>query len=184
MTVEEIRIKAQLTTGIPIDSAVGLKWAAEAIEDICKSNENAGNKTIETVLISSAPADYLLKKTLLKIMDIKEINKGYYLASNSDIYTVNNDNTITFAESGNYEITYMALPTLPVNTTDAIPLPYFFALCVEYYLAYKIRGRMFGQDDSNTVAFWQQYMSAKEDAELARRKQKKKRRIPPGRYWC
>lgn len=177
MKVDEIRISAQLTSGLQISDVVGLKWVAEAVQDICTNYNNAGKRIKEPISITDANTDYQIVSPLLKLINLTDSKTG-----KEPVYTLNSDNTITFKENGDYTLEYLAMPTLPTNVNDTVPLPQFFIPSIQYYLAYKIRGRLFGQSDANAAGFFQQYQSENAKGELARQRQGKKRQIPARRY--
>ncbi len=178
MKVDEVRINAQLTVGIEIDSATGRLWVIEAIKDICNNHPKAGARVSESVAITAGGTDYAIVGTLLELISIEDTNQSVYLPSASAKYVLNDDNTITFAEAGAYQIKYMGMPAMPQTTSSEIPLPQLFVPCIEYYLAYKIRGRLYGQSDGNAVSFFQQYEYRRDNAEIMRGKKKIKRQIP------
>lgn len=182
MKVDDIRIAAQLTSGLQISDVVGLKWVVDAIQDICTNYPNAGARKIDTATITDIAADYAIQSTLLKLIDVKDASTGESVSDNNTIYILNDDNTITFKATGSYTVEYLAMPVLPTNVNDAVPLPPLFITGIQYYLAHKMRGRLFGQNDANAVSFLQQYQADTAKGELARQRQGKKRRIPAGRY--
>jgi hypothetical protein len=177
MKVDDIRIRSQITSGLQINSVTAFNWVKEAIEDICHKNYYAGARVTETATITDTSTDYTILKPLLKLDEITNTETNNPL-SNSD-YKLNDDNKITFKDPGTYKIEYRAMPDMPQTVNSEIPLTQFFTPCIEFFLAYKIRARLFGQNDSNAVSFFQQYEIGRENAELARERQAKKRRMPP-----
>lgn len=177
MKVDEMRIRSQITSGLTINSVTALKWVCEAIEDICYQHEAAGKHRDETA--SVAGTSYTITKPLLKLLEIS--NADVDITNDFSKYELNNDNTITFSEPGTYTIKYISLPDMPSTVNAEIPLPHQFIPCLEYYLAFKIRGRLFGQNDANAVSFYQLYRSGMENANISNWRQRVKRRIPPRR---
>jgi len=181
ITVDESRVNAQTISGLQINSVTALKWVADAIKDICAHHAEAGTRTEDEAVIDSAPADHTLKKTLVKLSQVEDAAQGLPLSEYGGRYVLNNDNTITFRNPGTYRIKYLALPDMPSNPSSEIPLPPLYVSCIEYYLAHRIRARLFGQADGNAVTFFQQYEASRDNSELARLRRRQKRRMPPGR---
>jgi hypothetical protein len=175
MKVDDIRIRAQITSGLQINSVTALQWVKEAIEDICSTYYQAGKTVTETTTVTDPSVNYTLLKPLLKLLGVKDSDL------NDVSYTLNADNTITFDEAGTYTIGYKALPDMPETTSSDVPLPFLYVPCIEFFLAYKMRARVFGQNDNNAVGFSDKYEMGKANAEIARLRQDKKRRIPWGR---
>ena len=182
MKVDEIRIRAQKACRLPIDGVDALAWVAEAIEDICEKHPEAGKRVLEEATIAVAPADYTIKKSVLKLKEIRDLNRENRIVDNLPCnFILNDDNTITFNETGSYQIQYISLPDMPSNVSSDIPLTHIFVPCIEFFLAYKIRGGLFGQGDNNAISFYQQYEARRDSANIARQRQPIKRRMPPGR---
>jgi hypothetical protein len=133
------------------------------------------------VVVSSVPTEYALKKPLLKLTEVADAGRDLPLSEISGRYTLNSDNTITFRAPGTYRIKYFSVPDAPSNPSSDIPLPHLYVPCIEYYLMYRIRARLFGQGDGNAVSFYQQYEASRDGGDLARQRQRQKRRMPPGR---
>lgn len=176
MKVDDIRIRAQITSGLQINSVTALNWVKEAIEDICSSYNNAGKTVIENTTVTDPSINYTLQKPLLKLLGITDTDNNETVN-----YKLNDDNTITFIEAGSYTIGYKALPDMPETTSSDVPLPFLYVPCIEFYLAYKMRARVFGQGDNNAVGYRDSYEAGKANAEIARLRQGKKGRIPYGR---
>ena len=189
MTVDEIRIQAQLDCGLQINSATALVWVKEAIADICSNYYLAGKHieenvapTIDTMAPQGATYPYykVLASPLLKLINITDVDNNNPL-SDSDYMYDRGDNSIRFKNKGIYMITYWAIPSMPQTTSEEVSLPHLFEDCIKYYLAHKIRARLFGQNDANAYSYYEKYRTGKASAETATLKQDKKRRIPWGR---
>lgn len=177
MNSEEIRVEAQLTSGLQLDTVTSFKWVKDCIKDMSKLNYKIGKIT---KLIQEAIPDieYPLKG-LLKI--VKVTQDGMRKSPNFN-FVVDNYNNITFKEAGAYTVEYYALQDMPKTPTEELLIPEEFQDCIEYYLAYKIRGRLFGADDSKAIAFHDMYQKHFADAVSAiNNKNIRGRRMPPRR---
>lgn len=180
MKIDTLRVRAQGTCRLPIDGVDALSWVGEAIEDICSKHPEAGKRTEEEISISVVPSDYIIKKSLLKLIEITN-QDGRRVENVPCNFVLNDDNTVTFFKSGSFKIKYLSLPDIPGNVNSEIPLPHFYVPCITFYLAYKIRGGLFGQGDANAVSFYQLYEAKRDNGDIARQRQPMKRRMPPGR---
>lgn len=183
MKVDEVRINAQTTVGISIDSTVARLWVIEAIKDICNHHAEAGARTSESVTVSTEGTEYTILHTLLKLVSVEDTEDSSVLSGNTARYVLNDDNTITFKKTGAYEINYLSMPTMPSTTSEEIPLPQLFVPCIEYYLAYKIRGRLYGENDATTTAYYERYVGMRDESDVLRQRAKVKKRVPSRRGW-
>ena len=164
MNATEVRIQAQTTSGLVLDEVTSLKWVKEAIRNIIKIHSKAGKKVTD-IITAEADQAYTLTKELACIINVKDNSKT--LVSPMLGFAVDSDNTITFSKSGVYDVTYYSYPTPPQVSTDEIPLPLRFQDCIEFYLAFKMRARLFGQRDESAVAFYDQFQNSLLDANLS-----------------
>lgn len=179
MNANDIRIKAQITSGLQLDETTSFKWVKDAIADIVNTYYKAGKKVTDTIE-AGVNQSYSLSKEAVRIIDVRR-SSGARVSPNFG-YEYDSDNTIEFSDSDTYKVTYYSQPTLPGAVTDEIPIPSKFQDCIEYYLAAKIRARLFGQSDNNAVSFMQQYYESLLSAnESINRVGSRGRRMPPRR---
>ena len=182
MKINDARITAASECRLPIDTVNAVNWAYEAIGDICAKYPDTGKRVEDNATITTAPSDFEFTKSLIKLIEISDLdNNGKSVYNSPRNFTVNSDNTVTFEKSGNYRLKYFAIPDKPANENSDIPLPPLFAPCITPYLMHKARGGLMGYGDANAISYYQLYESRLHDAEIARQKQGIKRRMPPGR---
>lgn len=177
MTSNELRILAQTKSGLSISEPMGLELVKEAIDILSLEYYLIGKLTVEELHAeSNIPAE--LSNRPLKIVSVKD-SIGY-VSANTD-YEID-DNSILFNAEGDYVVRYYAEPIKPKVATDDLDIPREYHNCIAYYIASVTRARLFGQDDSNAVSFYQQFADGALKANNAYlRKKGSGKRIPPRR---
>lgn len=179
MTADEIRVAAQLTSGIQINSVTGFTWVKEGLKIICQKYNRNGETVVDSTVISDAPSVFTPTKEILGLVSVKSADSDKSASDNA--YELNDDGTITFNKKGNYKIEYKSYAEVPATPATPIKLFSAFEECLGYYVAYKIRARLFGEGDNNAVGYYSKFLTEMEDGEKTRLKKKQKRRMPPGR---
>lgn len=175
-TSEDIRIGAQLISSIQIDPATCFNWVTSEISDIASNHFKAGKYVRESVTTTENFEIITLSNDLITI---DKIIKAESRTGTTD-FEIHNGNEVTISVPGKYEIRYYAKPPIPQTRTTPIEMPEQYIDALKYYIAARIRARLFGQADSNAVSFFEEYKTALENADAALlQKHRRHRRMPP-----
>jgi hypothetical protein len=176
----ELRINAQIISGIQLNEVTSFDWVKDAIREIVTKYYKAGKKITDTFSDAIAGQKYSLTKELVRLIQVQGAS-GSRVSPNFG-YSVDSDNTIEFNSAGTYEVTYYFMPAPPPTSTEELTIPKTYQDCIPFYLASKIRARLFGQTDNDAVSFYQQYQNALSEANSAINRQASRgKRMPPRR---
>lgn len=177
MTIDDLRIQAQLLSSLQIDSATAYKWVTDEIESIAAEFFRAGTYTREEFETTEKFEEYTPVRAAVLIDKI--INQES--RRNVRDWDIHNG-IITMSVPGKYELRYYAYPEKPQTVSDDIEMPRPYILPIKFYLAARIRARLFGQNDSNAVSFMTEYNEKMKQADItADMKRNRHNRMPPGR---
>lgn len=177
MNADELRIQAQLISSTPIDKAVSFGWVKDEIQNIASEYFKAGQYVIEKVKTTENFEVYETEKELL-VMDKLISRRTGRRISDFDIH----NGAITISVPDEYEIRYYGYPETPQTEYDEIKMPKQYIIPIKYYLAARIRARLFGQNDANAVAFMTEYTEKLKKADISYNTRKgRHNRMPPGR---
>lgn len=174
MKVREIRIEAQTISGLTIDSTVSLNWIKGAIREIAYKYHSAAKRTSDDVSVNDTNKTYQLSKEVVKIDRIRRQGQAY------SSYEIIGDHGIEFQHSGEYSVRYYSVPEMPMVENSDVDLPEMFADSIKFYIASRMRARLFGQDDSSAVSFYQEFLNGISDADSYMRRRDSRKRMPPG----
>jgi hypothetical protein len=180
VNANESRINAQTISGIQLNEVTSFLWVKDAIREIVTRHYKAGKKVTDTFDNAVKGQKYSFTKELVRLIGVQNAS-GRTVSPNFG-YVVDSDNTIEFADAGTYQATYYSMPSMPQTTEEQLPIPQPYQECIPYYLASKIRARLFGQTDADAVSFMQQFQEALIEANSAVNRQASRgRRMPPRR---
>lgn len=175
-TSDSIRIEAQLISGIQIEPATSFRWIKEEIKNLVYQNPVIGKKVTEEVRPDKKGSEYTSEKPIVAIDRI--IDKSYRKIVDYDL----NGDTITFYTTGDYKVQYYTLPDEPKTFTEPLNIPEPYMIALKFYLASRIRARVFGQSDGEATSFYEEYLTAKSNADkYILKRNRSHRRIPPYR---
>ncbi len=175
-TSEDIRIGAQLISSIQIDPTTCFNWVQGEISDIVSNHFKAGRYVREAVETTENFEVITLSK---EIVMLDKVIRSESRTGTTD-FELHNENEITISIPGKYEIRYYAQPPIPQTRTTPIEMPEQYIGAMKFYIAARIRARLFGQADSNAVSFFEEYKNALQDADAAMLQQHRRhRRMPP-----
>lgn len=175
-TSEDIRIGAQLISSIQIDPTTCFNWVQGEISDIASNHFKAGKYVREAVETTENFEVVTLSK---EIILLDKVIRSESRTGTTD-FELHNENEITISIPGKYEIRYYAQPPVPQTRTTPIEMPEQYIGAMKFYIAARIRARLFGQADSNAVSFFEEYKNALQDADAAMLQQHRRhRRMPP-----
>lgn len=181
MTSEQIRIDAQLLTGLQINAVTARTWVFDAVKYIAREFPLACPKGKAIVTTTEKDGEYAVEEELVRIEKITE--EGSRRPLRSQDYYCDEIGNITFYSPGTYVIEYRYVPTLTgLNESAELPIPDRFAEYIKYYVAARIRGRIFGQGDSDAQAYDALFQSYEEDANSTMQRTNKRHRRMPPRY--
>lgn len=173
---EDIRIHAQLLSGLQIEKATCFRWIREEIPVLVSKYFRAGKFIVEELTTTTEYEMYHPEHTLV-LLD-RMINENDVQV---DDYDVINGGVVIYSP-GTYKILYFAQPELPETEYDPIDLPLQYVAGLKYFIAARIRARVFGQTDDSAVSFYKEFQGAMEDAaRILNRRQHRRKRMPPGR---
>ena len=180
MTSEEIRVDAQLLTGFQINDVTNFLWVKDAARNVARSHPLAAPKRTVDVEITTRGDTYQIEDELVRIENIVREGDRFPIAQHS--YECDENGNIVFWHAGKYKVTYRYVPEMPATKTQQLPLPDRYSECIKYYVAARMRGRIYGQGDSDAQSydalFWQ-YVS---DADVTMERTNKRHRRMPARY--
>lgn len=180
LSAEDIRILAQTITAIDrIDSTTSFNWVKDAIKEIVSEYPSAAPYFIETFDVQEKYGSYK------PIHPIVLIDKIVECRENSLVETIQYElhgNELFFINSGKFQIRYHGMPDMPETKTQAINMPIQFVDAIKFYVAWKIRARLFNQEDVSAKAFYDEYDKALKKANtfMMKRERRPKNTMPPG----
>lgn len=179
MTSENIRVDAQLLTGLQINAITARTWVFDAVKYIAR--EYPSSCPYDTIEINNTEKNgsYELENEVTRIEKVTKKDSNTPLGMED--YVVDDDGVITLYRPGEYEITYRYVPDMSgLTESSQLPLPDIFCEPIKYYIGSKIRGRIFGQGDSDAQAFdtmFNDYL--KRASGIVTRRSRRHRRMPP-----
>jgi hypothetical protein len=177
MTIDELRIQAQLISSLQIDPSTAYKWATDELLNIAAEYFRAGEYTKEPFQTTESFEDYTPARDLLTIDKIIDKSSGRRCTD----YEIHGE-VLTISVPGKYELRYYSYPDLPMTATEQIKMPRQYVVPIKFYLAARIRARLFGQNDSNAVSFMSEYTERMKKADITTDTQRNRHnRMPPGR---
>lgn len=180
LSAEDIRILAQTITAIDrIDSTTSFNWVKDAIKEIVSEYQSAAPYFIETFDVQEKHGSYKPKYPIVLIDKVIE-HKDNALVQTAQ-YELHGDE-LFFINQGKYQIRYYGMPDIPETKTQAINMPIQFVDAIKFYIAWKIRARLFNQEDASAKAFYEEYKQTlkKADIFMAKRDRRTKGTMPPG----
>ena len=175
-TSESIRIDAQLLAGVQIDQATCFRIIREHIPNLVEQHFRAGKLTKEEFETTEKFETYVPERTLVLIDRV--IDKKH---EQTVEYSVTNEGIIVF-KPGKYLMLYYSQPDLPATESHQIDMPNAYTFALKFFVASRIRGRLFGQQDESAISFYKEYTAAVEQAErFMNRREHRRKRMPPGR---
>lgn len=177
MTINDLRIQAQLLSSLQIDPSTAYKWATDELNNIAAEYFRAGVYTKEPFRTTQKFEDYTPARDLLMIDKIVDLATGRRVTD----YEIHGD-ILTISVPGRYELRYYSYPDIPKTATEEIDMPRQYVVPIKFYLAARIRARLFGQNDSNAVSFMTEYNEKMKKADITTDVQRNRHnRMPPGR---
>lgn len=180
LSAEDIRILAQTISAIDrIDSTTSFKWVQDAIRGIVSEYPSAAPYFIETFDVVDKYGSYSPEHSIVLIDKVIEHRENALVQTSQ--YEVHGE-TLFFINQGKYQIRYYGMPDMPETKTQAINMPIQFVDAIKFYIAWKIRARLFNQDDTSAKFFHDEYEQAlkKADIFMAKRDRRTKGTMPPG----
>lgn len=177
MTPDELRIQAQLICSTPIDKAVAFGWVKDEIQNIASEYFKAGKYVTEKFETKENFEIYETKREML-VLDMLIVDRTRRRTSDFDFH----NGVITVSIPDKYEVRYYSYPDAPETEYSEIDMPKQYVMPIKYYLAARIRARLFGQNDANAVSFMTEYMDKLKKADITYNVRKGRHgRMPPGR---
>lgn len=180
MTCDEIRIDAQLLTGMQIDSVTAFLWVKDAIRNIVREHPYAATKETITINIENIGDTYQLEHELVRLEKVTPHGSRSPVSPN--YYTCDELGNMQFFCAGDIDITYRYLPDMPQTVTDDIPIPNKYAEYIKYYVSARIRGRIYGQADADAQTYDTLFAQYLDNADVSSARTNKGIRVIPVRY--
>lgn len=179
-TANDVRIDAQLLTGMEIDQRTSFIWVKSAMDDIIRDYPaTAAKYYIETITLDEAYSSHELEHYVTS-MDKLICKTGNVRSLVDEGMFEFHDNTISFVDRGEYEIRYFGDPEPPKTYSEEIDMPGRFVDCIKYYVAGRITARLLGRDDTGAITFFDDYDKAKTAADnFMRKRMQRTRKMPP-----
>lgn len=180
MTCDQIRIDAQLLSGSKIETATSFIWCKDAIAYIVRHYPlSAPIKTVE-VDIAEDGGTYQITDELVRLEKVTGGESTRPLTQTS--FDCDEVGLIKFYNAGHYYINYRYVPAMPDSTSSQILIPERYSEPIKYYLAAKIRGRVFGQADNDCQSYEALYLNYLENADATMKQTNKRHRRMPARF--
>lgn len=177
MTPNDIRIDAQVMSGMKIDNNTNLIWIKDAIIDIATKHPFIMPREVEEVKTDKEYTSFALAYEPV-LMDKVLRNKPSRCYDSR--WEMDGKQKILLYAKGDYTIIYHRLPDLPETADSEIDLPTPFLSALKFYSAARLRARIAGQDDNSATSFMNEYTSALRTAVASsQRLTKRHRRMPP-----
>lgn len=182
MTSNEIRVDAQLLTGLQIESITGFIWVKDAVRYIVRKHPLAAPKktveytsdgTYENGSTYSFPEELIQFEKVTKHGSRRPIANPYYECEQEGI---------TFFHKGDFDITYRYMPADPQTVDSDLPIPDRYAEPIKYYLASRMRSRIYGQGDPDSQVYDQLFWSHLDDMDASTDLGNRRYRRMPARY--
>ena len=181
-TSDKLRIDAQLLTGLQIEEVTAFRWVKDAMRYIVRNHFLAA--PITTITFHSEgtdedPSVYEFEKELIMFERMtkhkmrRAINQPYYIVTPEGI---------EFYHKGDFDVTFRYMPDDPATVTTPIPIPDRYAEAIKFYVAARIRSRIYGQGDTDAQGFDQMFYAALDEADATTDRSNKRFRQMPARY--
>lgn len=181
LTVDEIRIQAQLLGGIQIDAQTNLIWVKQGINDIVRQfGQSAAQYEQEDYETTENYETYQPQHEIVLIDKVLDRSGGALCRTQE--YALHGEELTMYAP-GKYQLRYYRMPDMPEVVTDTVALPNQYANALKFYCAARIRARVFGQDDQSAVSMMEEFKNtAKEAATFMRLRDKHTKKMPPSTW--
>lgn len=177
MTCDEIRISAQLLSGLQISDVTSFKWVVEAMKTIARNHPLAASKKTVSITVEKN-GEYSVEEEFVRLESVTETGSIRPLGRST--YTCDELGNFIFKVAGEYEITYRYVPAMPTVKTASVVIPEIYANAIQYYVAAKIRGRIHGQADTDAGINLMRFENELSQADVvSTRRNRRHRRIPP-----
>lgn len=180
MTCDQLRIDAQTLTGSKIEPTTSFLWSKDAITYIARHYPMSSPSKKVDVVIENDNGSYTIPDELVRLDKITL--KGENRPLTSMDYNCNETGLIYFFTKGTYSIYYRYVPALPSSATEQIGIPERYSEPIKYYLAAKIRARVFGQADTDAQTYEALFSSYLDSADASMSQTNKRHRRMPARY--
>lgn len=177
MTCDELRLDAQLMCGLKISDVTSLRWVNEATENIVRNHPLAAPKKIVTVTVADG-GTYHIAEELIRLESVSEGNS----VVSSMRYSCDEQGNMIFRDAGTYLVAYRYMPAMPTNKTANVVIPEVYAAPIQFFIAAKIRGRVFGQNDGDASSYKMQFDMALSNADNTMSRTNRRHRTIPVRY--
>lgn len=178
MTSDDLRIKAQTISGFTINNATSFIWVKSAIGFVARNYPYACKITTEDVTIPKGGGTYTPQREVVRIEEITRNDSRRPLWQEQYRYDING--SFEFFDEGTYHIKYRYVPAMPQTATEAIDMPERYLEPIKYFVASKIRGRIYGVSDSDAQNYDSLFQSYIENADIVtQRTNRRYRRLPP-----
>ncbi len=175
-TSESIRIDAQLLAGVQIDQATCFRILREHIPHLVEQHFRAGKLVREEFETKEKWELYEPERKLVLIDRVIDKNHEQTVE-----YSVTNEGLIVY-DKGKYLMLYYSQPDLPQTEFHEIDMPSAYTAGLKFFVAARMRGRHFGQQDESAISFYKEYTAAMDEAErFMNRREHRRKRMPPGR---
>lgn len=182
MNSNEIRVDAQLLTGLQIESITGFKWIKDAVRFIVRKHPLAAPQkmvTMTSVGDDEIGDTHTFDEELIRLEKVTKHNRRRPI--NNPYFTCDQDG-ITFYHKGDFDVTYRYMPEDPQTVDDALPIPDRYAEPIKYYVAARIRSRIYGQGDPDAQVYDQLFWSHLDEMDSATDQATRRWRRMPARY--
>lgn len=170
MTLEEMRISAQLHVGMPIEQGFARRYANEGLSILANTYDSICRKKKITLTIT-AGEETELPADCFQLIRLRKWGKPYKAF---EVYS-----TAIFTEdSGEFEIEYLKMPTLLNAESDIPDIPRSFFATIPLFIGAREKFRVFGEEDVDSMRLLQEFYELAREANNRVAKHGKKRMLP------
>ena len=175
MRQSEIRVRAQLHTGAPIDQTHALMFSNECLIALSNLYESVCRKKKDVLENVVANEEVLLPDDCFQLIRVRRNGETY---TDYELY----GQGVFMEDNGNYQIEYLKEPD-PIDVETSTPdVPSAFHPSIALFVAAREKFRLFGEEDVDSIRLMREFAETAQMADLRTRKHGRKRVIKPNEW--
>lgn len=183
MTVEEMRIQAQILTSLTINQQFVFRYINQALEILANEYDTACVKETITIVATKEVFYDINDKFIAVKKIIKKDTTTIDYDENIIDYELNEENKIAFHYDGTYYVTYLRYSKEVTENTETPEINRAYNNAITSYICSKERSRIFGKNDNDSQMFFQDFYSFSNSANTSLSRKKRTKRIMKAPEW-